>query len=617
MSDSTINSGINSITAPLQSMVVAIHVEVGDLVQQGQEVAIVEAMKMQHSVLAPHAGRVDRITARLEEVIEEGQPILLLRQTDEARRAPVQKEDINLDEIRPDLAEVQARFFKTLDAGRAEAVAKRHARGGRTARENIEDLCDEGSFIEYGPFVLAAQRKRRSMDDLIANTPADGMVAGFGAVNGALFDEGKTQTAVLAYDYTVLAGTQGAFNHKKTDRVLELAHHWRVPVIFFTEGGGGRPGDTDMGDISVAGLDIKTFATYAAASGSAPRIGINAGFCFAGNAVIFGCSDITIATKDSWIGMGGPAMIEGGGLGRYAPTQIGAMDVQSANGVVDLLVQDEKEAVHFAKRLLAYFQGALADWNMADQRLLRHAVPEDRKRVYEMRKAIDLLADKESFVELRRDYGVGMITGFVRVEGHPFGLIANDPMHLGGAIDAEAAEKAARFMQLCDAFDLPLISLCDTPGFMVGPESEKQAAVRRASSMMLAGASMDVPVFMICLRKGYGLGAQAMAVGSFAAPFFCVAWPTGEFGGMGLEGAVQLGFKKELDAQPTPEAKEQLFEILVAKSYQKGKALSMASMLEIDTIIDPRDSRAWLVRGLKVAATAKAKPKKKRFIDSW
>ncbi len=608
---------VNIISAPLQSMVVAIHVEVGDLVQQGQEVAIVEAMKMQHSVLASHAGRVDRIAAPLNEVIEEGQPILFIQKTEGGSQQAAQKEQIDLEAIRPDLAEVEARRAKTLDAARPEAVAKRRKRGAHTARENITALCDKDSFIEYGPFALAAQRKRRSMDDLIANTPADGIVVGFGAVNGDLFEPEQTQTAVLAYDYTVLAGTQGSFNHKKTDRVLELAQHWRVPVVFFTEGGGGRPGDTDMGDISVAGLDIKTFATYAASSGGAPRIGVNSGFCFAGNAVIFGCSDVTIATKNSWIGMGGPAMIEGGGLGRYAPTEIGAIDVQSKNGVVDLVAQDEGDAVRLTRNLLGYFQGRRKNWSMADQRLLRHVVPEDRKRVYDMRKAIELLGDEGSFLELRRNYGVGMITGFIRVEGLALGLIANDPMHLGGAIDATAAEKAGRFMQLCDAFDLPLISLCDTPGFMVGPESEKQAAVRRASSMMLAGASMDVPVFMICLRKGYGLGAQAMAVGSFAAPFFCVSWPTGEFGGMGLEGAVRLGFKKELDAQQTPEAQEQLFETLVAKSYEKGKALSMASMLEIDTIIDPRDSRAWITSGLKVAAAAKHRPKKKRFIDSW
>ena len=612
------SSKINSVAAPLQSMVVAIHVEVGDLVQQGQEIAVVEAMKMQHSVLAPHGGRVDKITAQLEDVIEEGQPILLLRQAGEAGVAQTQKEEIDLDAIRPDLAEVQARILKTLDEGRPEMVIKRHARGGRTARENINDLCDPDSFIEYGALTLAAQRKRRNLDDLIDNTPADGIITGFGTVNRALFeDDSSIPTAILSYDYSVLAGTQGAFNHKKTDRVLELAHDWRVPLVFFTEGGGGRPGDTDMGDISVAGLDIKTFATYASMSGSAPRIGVNSGFCFAGNAVIFGCSDITMATKNSWIGMGGPAMIEGGGLGSYAPKEVGPMDIQSKNGVIDLLVEDEADAVRHTKKLLAFFQGRLKDWTMGDQRLLRHVIPEDRKRVYEMRKAIDLIADEDSFLELRRHYGVGMITGFIRVEGHPFGLIANDPMHLGGAIDAPAAEKAGRFMQLCDAFDLPLVSLCDTPGFMVGPEDEKHATVRRASHMMLAGASMDVPVFMICLRKGYGLGAQAMAVGSFAAPFFCVSWPTGEFGGMGLEGAVQLGFKKELDAQETPEAKQELFDHLVAKSYAKGKALSMASMLEIDTVIDPRDSRTWLIKGLKVAASAKAKPKKKRFIAGW
>ncbi len=604
--------------APLQGLLVSIAVSEGEHVRAGQEVAILEAMKMQHGVVAPQAGIVRLVAGEPGEVLDEGAPVLFIEpaEGDDAHADAVA--DIDLDYIRPDLAELQDRIRRTLDENRKAAVEKRHKLGFRTARENVADLCDDGSFMEYGQFVLAAQRNRRELDDLIDNTPGDGMVAGFGAINGQTFDEEASRAAVLAYDYTVLAGTQGYFNHKKTDRVLELADKWHVPIVFFTEGGGGRPGDTDVRGISATGLDVETFATYAKSSGAAPRIAINNGRCFAGNAVLFGASDLTISTKNSSIGMGGPAMIEGGGLGQYAPDDVGPMDVQFRNGVVDLLAEDEADAVAQAKQLLGYFQGTTKDWTCADQRKLRHVVPEDRKRVYDMRDAIALIADEGSVLELRRGYGHGMITAMVRIEGRPFGLFANDPKYLGGAIDAEASDKAARFMQLCDAFGVPILSLCDTPGFMVGPEHEKLATVRRASSMMVTGASISVPLFMVCLRKGYGLGAQAMAGGSFTSPVFLISWPTGEYGGMGLEGAVRLGYRKELEAQETPEARDALFEKLLAAYYEHGKALSVATLHEIDAVIDPVETRAWIINGIRtVPPLAAGRTRRRPFVDTW
>ncbi len=608
----------HEITAPLQAQLLDINVAEGDYVCAGAELIVFEAMKMHHVVNAPMSGYIRLIAAEIGDVVDEGAPLLFIEPDDAAQDKAGDAEPIDLDYIRPDLAALNMRLEKTLDNARPEKVEKRHQQGNRTARENVEDLCDADSFLEYGQLVVAAQRSRRDMDDLIANTPADGLVAGFGSVNGDLFEEPHARTAVLAYDYTVLAGTQGAFNHKKTDRVLELASEWRVPSVFFTEGGGGRPGDTDFNKIQAATLDVMTFATYAAASATAPRIAVNNGRCFAGNAVLFGTADVTIATQNSSIGMGGPAMIEGGGLGVYAPDEVGPMDVQSKNGVVDILVADEAEAVTQTKKLLSYFQGTQPGWTCIDQRHLRHIIPEDRKRVYDIRAVISALGDTDSFLELRPHYGIGMITGFMRIEGKAFGVIANNPHHLGGAIDAEAAEKAARFMQLCDAFDVPLMSLCDTPGFMVGPEHEKRATVRRASSMLVIGASLSVPVFMICLRKGYGLGAQAMAMGSFHVPNFTISWPTGEFGPMGLEGAVQLGYRKELDSQETPEARDALYQKLVNAFYENGKALSVATFHEIDAVIDPKDTRHWLLRGLATMPVGKkAKPVKRNFIDVW
>ena len=517
---------------------------------------------------------------------------------------------------RPELVELRARLALNADAGRPEAVERRRKTGQRTARENIADLCDPGTFVEYGALQVAAQRQRRTIEDLIARTPADGLVAGIGRVNGDLFDDERAQCAVLSYDYTVLAGTQGFQNHRKKDRLFELAAHLRIPLVFFTEGGGGRPGDTDAP--GVAGLDCMAFYLFGKLSGLVPVVGINSGRCFAGNAALLGCCDVVIATANSNIGMGGPAMIEGGGLGVFRPEEIGPVSVQGPNGVVDIAVADEAAAVRVAKQYLSYFQGPLTQWECADQRRLRGLIPENRLRVYDVRQVIETLADSGSVLEVRRHFGLGMVTAFIRIEGRPVGVIANNPKHLSGAIDSPAADKAARFMQLCDAFDIPILSLCDTPGIMVGPEVEKTALVRHACRMFVTGASVSVPLCTIVLRKGYGLGAQAMAGGSFKAPLFTVAWPTGEFGGMGLEGAVKLGFRKELAAVEDPAERTQLFEHMVARAYEHGKGLNMASHFEIDDVIDPAESRHWVMSALRsVPPSAPRAHKKRPCVDTW
>jgi acetyl-CoA carboxylase carboxyltransferase component len=511
---------------------------------------------------------------------------------------------------------VRERHAIGLDEARPDMVERRRKTGQRTARENIADLCDPGTFVEYGALVIAAQRRRRAVDDLIKRTPADGMVAGIGHVNGDSFDDTHSRCILMSYDYTVLAGTQGQQNHRKKDRLFEIAEKLRLPVVFFTEGGGGRPGDTD--GLGVTGLDVPAFHYWGALSGLVPLVGINSGRCFAGNAALLGCCDVVIATQNSNIGMGGPAMIEGGGLGVYRPEDVGPISVQTTNGVVDLAVRDEAEAVRAAKQYLAYFQGPLKDWQAADQRLLRSAIPENRLRIYDVRKLIETLADTGSILELRRHFGLGMITALIRIEGRPMGLIANNPSHLAGAIDSDGADKAARFMQLCDAFDRPLVFLCDTPGIMVGPEVEKTALVRHAARMFVTGASITVPFFTIILRKGYGLGAQAMAGGSFKTPLFTVAWPTGEFGGMGLEGAVKLAYRNDLAAIDDPAKRKVLYDEMVGRMYQNGKAVSAASHFELDDVIDPAESRRWIVAGLRACPPTPPRTGKKRpNIDTW
>ncbi|MDG1960010.1 MAG: carboxyl transferase domain-containing protein [Candidatus Binatia bacterium] len=604
------------LAAPLQGTILQVDVAPGDTVAAGARLFVMEAMKMEHEILAPRSGAVREVDVSVGDAVLEGRRLARLIPGDIAAEEVAIAVDIDPEKIRPDLAEVRERHSRGLDSARPEKVAKRHQRGQRTARENLADLCDPNSFLEYGALAIAAQRARRSVEDLMTNTPADGLVCGVGSVNGEVFAEERARCAVLSYDYMVLAGTQGLYNHRKKDRIFEVAAEANLPVVFFTEGGGGRPGDTD--GTGITGLDCLAFQAFAALSGQVPLVGLTTGRCFAGNAALLGCCDVTIATKASNIGMGGPAMIEGGGLGVFRPEEVGPASVQSRNGVIDILVEDEAEAVAAAKKYLGYFQGSLDEWSSPDQRRLRHLIPENRLRIYDVREVIDGIADTDSVLELRREFGPGMVTAFARVEGRPLGIVANNPVHLAGAIDADGADKAARFLQLCDAFDLPVLMLCDTPGIMVGPAAEEKALVRHASRLFVTGASLQVPLFTVVLRKGYGLGAQAMAGGSFRASLFTVAWPTGEFGGMGLEGAVKLGFRKELEAIEDPAERKRVFEERVARMYEFGKATSVATALEIDGVIDPAETRHWLCRGLATWQPPRRREGKKRpFVDTW
>lgn len=607
---------LNLVTAPLQGLVVEVRVGVGDAVRSGQVVAVVESMKMHHDITTDVAGTVVAFDLAVDDQVAAGSPVARIRPEAEDATAADEGPLVDLDARRSDLDEVVARHRTGLDDGRPDVVARRHAGGRRTARENIAELVDAGSFVEYGPLVIAAQRRRRELNDLIARTPADGLVGGVATVNAAVVGTKRARAVVASYDYTVLAGTQGFQNHRKKDRLFELAERQRLPVVLFAEGGGGRPGDTDT--TTVSGLDCLAFNLFGRLSGSVPVVGIASGRCFAGNAALLGCCDVIIATAEATIGMGGPAMIEGGGLGTFAPDDIGPIAVQVANGVVDIAVADDAEAVAVAARYLSYFQGPVDEWSATDQRALRHLVPEGRLRVYDVRAVLDALLDEGSRLELRRDFAPGMITSLARVEGHPVGVVANDPAHLGGAIDSAGADKAARFLQLCDAHGLPVLFACDTPGFMVGPASEETASVRHMSRLFVTGANLSVPCATVILRKAYGLGAQAMAAGSFKAPEFVVAWPTGELGGMGLEGAVRLGFRAELDAETDPVARQALFDQMVAAAYEHGKATNVAAQFEIDDVIDPADSRRWITTVLLAAPIPGTNDRPRRpNIDTW
>ena len=604
--------GTTALAAPLQGTVISIAAALDAPVREGQPLLIMESMKMEHVIAAPVSGFLRQLTVEEGDTVFEGHPLAFIEPADIGDVGQVVEEEIDLDYIRADLAPVIARHQGTLDANRPKAVERRRKTGQRTARENVDDLLDPDSFVEYGNLTVAARRRRHSMEELIDQTPTDGLVMGLGRVNGADYPDDAARVAVMAYDYTVLAGTQGAYNHKKMDRLIEVAEKLRLPTVFFCEGGGGRPGDTEGGGFT------RGFEFWGRMSGTAPLVGITSGRCFAGNASVLGCCDVIIATKDANIGMGGPAMIEGGGLGVFRPEEIGPIEVQEPNGVIDVVAEDEADAVRIAKQYLSYFQGPLAEWSCADQRLLRRVIPENRLRVYDIRELIRTLADEGSMLELRAKFGPTMVTAFIRMEGRPMGVIANNPKVLGGAIDSDGSDKAARFLQICEAFDIPVLSLSDTPGMMVGPEIEKTALVRHCSRLFIIGANLTVPLFSVVLRKSYGLGAIAMTGGSYQASTFAVAWPTGEFGGMGLEGSVKLGYRNELAAIADPAERKAKFDEMVAQAYERGKALNYASTFAIDDVIDPADTRRWVVGGLRsLPAPHKRTEKKLRWIDAW
>ncbi len=579
------------------ALVAEVHVAVGDLVAAGAVVVTTELMKMRHDLRAPMDGRVTGVHVAAGAELQGGEALVTFEAAEVAAVADMAEAG------RADMAEYEARMALLDDAARGDAVAKRHAKGFRTARENIDDLFDDGSFVEYGALAVAAQRSKRDAEELQARTQADGIICGVGMVAGR-------PVAAMAVDYMVLAGTQGFYHHKKMDRLIDVAGRDGLPIVLFAEGGGGRPNDYDVAAFVVAGLNITSFRGFAAHKG--PKIGIVAGYCFAGNAALYGVCDVRIATKNSFVGMGGPAMIEGGGLGVVKPTEIGPSDVQAKNGVHDLVTEDEAGAVAAAKALLGL--NADADGQSGSDEALRDVVPADRTKAYDMRGAIPQIVDDGSWLEMRRGFGAGMITGFARIKGRAIGVLANNPLHLGGAIDAEAGDKGARFLQLCDAWGVPVLTLCDTPGFMVGPEVEVTGQVAHISRLFLAGAHFGQPLVTVILRKGYGLGAMAMAGGGFDRPHLCAAWPTGEVGAMGLEGAVKLGHRDHLAAIEDEAEREAEYQRLVDELYEKGKALNAASQLEFDAVIDPAQTRDVVDRAF---ATAGACVPSGRYVDGW
>jgi acetyl-CoA carboxylase carboxyltransferase component len=556
-------------------------------------------MKLEHLLITHVSGTVLALGVDIGNVVAENEILASVDAVD-ASTESIEKLSRHLDQGSPPSAEIDElnrRRRAVSDDMRPEAVTRMHDAAKLTAREKVSLLLDGGDALEYGTFVIAAQRARRSIEDLISHTPADGLITVIGPVNAGMFPETNSLAAVLAYDTTVLAGTQGVQNHRKTDRLLDIARQRSLPVVLFADGGGGRPGDTES--VGRSGLDVPTFATLARLSGSVPLVAVVSGYCFAGNAILAGMCDVIIATSGAHIGAGGPAMIEGGGLGVVAPDEIGPATMHAATGVVDVLVADDAEAVMTARKYVGFFQGVTATWEHADQSLLRTVVPHERRRAYEVRPIITAIADSGSVLELKAAYARAMVTALARIEGHTVGVIANDPMHAGGSIDADAADKARHFLELCASFGLPVVSFIDTPGIMVGPDAEREATVHHASRLFVAGALAPLRIMAVVTRRGYGLGAMAMAGGGFKETTFTVAWPSATIGPMGLEGAVTLGYRRELDAIEDSSARRDRYDELVAQAYEDGTAINAATWYDIDEVIDPADTREWIAAFLR------------------
>ncbi|TCZ64795.1 acyl-CoA carboxylase subunit beta [Roseicella aquatilis] len=496
---------------------------------------------------------------------------------------------------RPTLQAVLRARASILDGARPEAVAKQRRRGRWTAREAIAALADPDSFVEYGGLVRPALPGMQGA--------ADGLVMGTAQVGGRAAD-------IVAYDYSVYAGTQSANNHAKIGRMLAHAEAHRLPVICWLDGGGARPHD-----MKVEGRGASsTFVTFARLSGLVPTIGIVPGRAFAGHANLAGMCDLLVATKDASMGMAGPPLVEAALGLRLTPEEIGPAAVHVASGAVDVLVEDEAEAIAVARRYLGYFGPPAAPGEAPDGAALREVVPENPRRAYDVRKVIHGIADRDSVLELKAGYGRAMVTALLRIEGRAVGVIANQPMFLAGAIDGPAADKAARFVQICDAFDIPLLVLCDTPGLMVGPEVEKTGLVRRSARLLTALANATIPILTVVLRKAYGLGYYIMGSRPLH-PSILLAWPTAEFGGMGLEGAASIIHRQELECIDDPAERAAAHRHRTAELREYNTALEVAGRFAYDDVIDPADTRSILGRTLRTIPPAQPRSARKRLIE--
>ena len=499
------------------------------------------------------------------------------------------------------IAALRAERARAYDAARPEEVAKVHERGRLTARERIDAVIDPGSFVETG--VLAGAD----------GEAAGGLVAGLGTLHG------KT-IAISSYDYTVWGGTQTGINHSKIDRIMDLAIRHRFPFVCFADGGGARAQGLRSAGFFGAAManEVGTFDGMALMSGWVPTVAVVSGRSFAGNASIAGMSDVVFATRGSAIGIGGPPLVEAALGISVTPEELAA--IGDAGG------DRRRGPAHRIRRRGGRSCGATSrtsSWSSADgtpsptHDTIRSIVPDNRRGIYDMRKVVHALADDASVLELRPNWAQAAITALARMGGHAVAVIANQPLSkIAGAIDADAADKLARFIQLADAFDLPIVSLMDNPGFMLGPAAERAGIARHHARPLMAQVHRTVPLFLVHIRKAYGLGPMAMG-GMFQPTDLRIAWPTVEAGGMALEGAAALIQRREQrDEGAAPSDREQR-DALAAQMREGSLALSAARRFAYDEVIDPAETRERIVRMLDLLPRPPARSAKKHYVDTW
>lgn len=498
--------------------------------------------------------------------------------------------------------ELTTKKERVLQMGGPEEVARQHKAGKLTARERIELLFDRGTFTEIG---ILAHHQSTTADMKERHTPADGCITGYGKIQGRL-------AACVAYDFTVMAGSIGYVQERKVDRLRELALKEKIPMVWLLDSAGARIQELAGSQFAESG---KLFYDQVKMSGFIPQVAAMMGPCAAGTAYIPALADFVPMVKGtSSMALAGPPLVKAV-IGEDITTEeLGGSKIHcEISGVGDLEVKDDKECLQVVKEYLSYFpsnceqkpprrgaggMGSEFDESgddTVDESILT-LLPDSSKKPYDMYKVIEKLVDGGKLLAIKPNFAKTVITGLARMGGYPIGIVANQPMVLGGVLDVDSADKAARFINLCDAFNIPLLFLQDVPGFMVGSKVERQGIIRHGAKMLYAVSRASVPKLTIVIRKAYGAGYYVMC-GKGYEPDGIVAWPSAEISLMGAEGAVNIIFRKEIEAAADKDkARQELVE-----RYQKEISLEKAAAgAYIDDIIDPRDSKKWVIRMLEL-----------------
>ena len=496
------------------------------------------------------------------------------------------------------VSELKAKRAKHLAMGGEEKIAKQHDRGKLTARERIDLLFDKDTFVEFG--LLAHQQQVRGSAEIDPDgTPADGVVTGHGLVEGR-------QVWVIAYDFTVMAGSMGAVGEQfKSARVRELALRYRKPIVWLLDSAGARIQEAAGSTFAGTGY---LFADQVVMSGVIPQVAAMLGPCAAGTAYIPGLADFVPMVKDtSSMSLGGARLVKAATGEDVSDHDMGGSQIHCyESGVGDNEVADDRECIEIVRRFLSYFPSSNTEaapfvetGDSADRLVegLDKIVPINPRTAYDVRRVIKAIFDRDTWFEVKPTWAKNIVIGLARAGGHPVGVVANQPMQKGGILDSDAADKAARFIRMCDAFNVPLVYLMDVPGFLVGSQVEKEGIIRHGAKMLYATSEATVPKVTVIMRKAYGAGYYVMC-GKGYGPDVIVAWPLAEISVMGPEGAVNIIFNKQIEASSDPEATRA--QMIEAIRTQINPYLA-AGWAMIDDVIDPAETRRVIIRGLEQA----------------